>query len=226
MKDFLYKSLDKCDAIDCHVLFLRALNNVRVPENVPVFSKYMADGPRKVSIAAAKAMHNLPLSYFKTSDMDFFESIYSQLRRKHDSTVRTIAADILLRANPSVDRLRFLLSTLGDQESHELKTFIVERLKDLTQLDPVLKRNIESLHSEKRLNNYHVWGQRGRSTAFTRYLYDDASKGSNGSFVAAMELGGGMLKRIKFDVNLGVDGDGDSLSTLLTVRSCFFFLWT
>ncbi|CAG0914912.1 unnamed protein product [Notodromas monacha] len=214
VQTYLHTEVEKCKEVDCTVLYLRALNNVRTPQNVKIFLRFIETGDRKVSVAAAKALHTLPLTYLKSKDLDKLEEVYAQLRKKHDSTVRTIAADILLRKDPSIDRLGFLLSTLSDQESHELKTYIVERIRDLSELDAGLRQKLKTLVSNKTYGNYHVWGQRGRSTAFTRYLYDDFAKGSNGSFVAAMELGGGMLKRIKFDINVGEE---KSLSTLLTL---------
>ncbi|CAG0920976.1 unnamed protein product [Notodromas monacha] len=212
---FLRGELKKCKELDCKLRYLRALSNLRSVENVDLFLRYIEKDERKVGVAAAKALQMLPLGYFDSKSLNALEQIYAQLRKKHDSTVQAIAADILLRKDPPIDRLAFMLSTLSEQDSHELRTFVAERIRDLTRLDPDLQRKLSFLLADDtKWCGYNLWAQRGRSTAFTRYLYDDVGRGSNGTFVAAMELGGGMIKRIKFDVNVGEE---NSLSTLLTL---------
>ena len=69
------------------------------------------------------------------------ERIFFGLDRRHDSSVKIIAADMLLQFRPSEEFLRRLLIELTDQKKKEVNTVLLSKLRDL--LDKGDKRLLE-----------------------------------------------------------------------------------
>ena len=129
--------------------------------------------------------------------------VFLQLGRRYDSSARTLAADILLVAGVSKDELREMLWSMSHfitKDSQEVGQYTLQRLRQVAERDTRLLATFKSVLADEqtRLNNYHVLGQRGMATAFSRSFLDTAS--SNGSLVSTLELAGGILKRSVLDV--------------------------
>ena len=61
------------------------------------------------------------------------EKVYLQLDRPHDSTVRSLAANVLLQHNPSEEFLAALLSNFRHQDVKELNTLVLGQINDVIQ---------------------------------------------------------------------------------------------
>lgn len=149
--------------------------------------------------------------------------VFLQLGRRYDSSARTLAADILLTAGVSKDELREMLWSMSHfitKDSQEVGQYTLQRLRQVAERDLQLLATYKSVLADEqtRLNNYHVLGQRGMATAFSRNFLDTAS--SNGSLVSTLELAGGILKRSVLDV---VIEGADQSQALFTVSDLFFY---
>lgn len=76
---------------------------------------------------------------------------------------------------------------------------------------------LRKILKESKYGNYHILGQAGLSSAFSRPLTQD--KSANSSFSNMLEIQGGLLKRSIVDVYVDVD---DARMRLLSVS---LFLW-
>lgn len=63
-----------------------------------------------------------------------------KLGREHDSSVRAMAADILLQNKPSEEFVRSLLEIMSSQSTKELNTLLLGRLWDLASTDDHLQK--------------------------------------------------------------------------------------
>ena len=63
-----------------------------------------------------------------------------ELGRQHDSSVRAMAADILLQNNPSEEFIKSLLDVMSSQSARELNTVLLGRLWDLASSDDTLQK--------------------------------------------------------------------------------------
>lgn len=78
---------------------------------------------------------------------------------------------------------------------------------------------VKGLLKSLNLTNYHILGQKGLSTAFTRSFMKHAS--ANGSLSTVQEMYGGIVKRGTVDVI--IDRDGSS-QTIFSVRISLIML--
>lgn len=66
--------------------------------------------------------------------------IFHQTERNYDSSVRAVAAEMLLTVRPSETTVRnIMLAAMGDQTQHELATFVLRKLVDLTKYNTELR---------------------------------------------------------------------------------------
>lgn len=65
------------------------------------------------------------------------KSIFHQNKRNYDSSVRIAALEILLQNGISTGGLRnIVLSAMYDQTEFEVSTYLIKRMKDLSESDP------------------------------------------------------------------------------------------
>jgi len=143
--------------------------------------------------------------------------VFLDLGRRYDSSARTLAADILLEAGVTKDELREMIASMKHfitRDSQEVGQYLLQRMRQVAEKNKELRTTFRAILAEgqTRLNNYHVLGQRGMATAFSRSFLDTAS--SNGSLVSTLELAGGILKRSVLDV---VIEGGDDSQAIFTV---------
>lgn len=198
VRNFLVEKLRSCDDELCQLMYIRGLKNLRMADTVNVLLEFAEGEARKPAIYATRALQTMPDSYITKEVCVTMERIFLELRSKHDSSVRAMAVDILLRHNPSEDLLRVILQMMALQDSKELNTLLLGRLYDLSQSSKYLQQMLNKLLKDPQYNNYHILGQNGVSSAFSRMLYED--KSANSSFSNMLEIQGGLLKRSTVDV--------------------------
>jgi microsomal triglyceride transfer protein large subunit len=106
-----------------------------------------------------------------------------------------------------------LITGIGNIAS-QVQQYVLQRINQLSDKDPNFGAQVVSVIGEDylKLNNYHVMGQRGLSTAFTRSFLSSPS--GNGSLVAVQEIAGGILKRGLVDVVLETQGTSQEIFTV------------
>ena len=203
VKDSLELGLDSCTDEPCKVKFLRALGNLGTKSVIYTLLRY-TNSTKAMSIVAWKGLGSFPTIYITDEIKDIAIKTFLQLNgQKIDSSVRTLALNVILENNPSIEDLQELLLYLTNQDpKYEVKKYLLQRLQQLADNNVKFNEKLkEAARREiKKVNNYNTFSQRGLSTAFTRNFLRSA--GTNGSLITIQEISSGLLKRGIVDVVL------------------------
>lgn len=211
------RELEMCKDEYCKMKYLRALKNLKLPETIPVLINHALNGKPKISVEAMKGIRSFEPVFWNGNVIDLAQRVYFQAGRKYDSSSRTLALDILLESNPSREILQdLLLSLVHHDSSYEVKQYLVQRVKQISEKNENFSRKVNSIKSEfsHLFNNYDVGAQRGLTTAFARNFV--TSDYRNGSLSTVLEISKGLLKRGVVDV---VIEDSKRSTSLFSVRS-------
>ena len=208
--------LDSCTGEECQLKFLRALKNLESKAAVPALLNFALNGSKATSAVAWQALGALPKQHLReevrTAALRTFYQIGGPRR---DSTVRTLALNLILENEPSVDDLQGFAQYLASQDPmYEVRKYLSQRLEQLAEKNPQFSRNLkEALKREShKIYNYDVLAQKGLSTAFTRNFLK--STGSNGSLVTIQEVNSGLLKKGVVDVVLESEPHSSAIFSL------------
>lgn len=202
VKEAIYTAIDNCDKKPCQLTFIRALKNLKSQNTVPKLVELALYSSDKSSVAAMKALRSFPPHFWTQDVIKASEIIFFQIKKKYDSSARTIALDILLGTNPNERLLQDLLKyLLSNDKSFEVKKYLIQKLNMIGDSDPgfraMLKKN---LVRDKKINNYSTLSLKGMSTAISRQFLKHSAV--NGSMVSVQEMNSGLVKRGIFDVVL------------------------
>ncbi|XP_044272344.1 microsomal triglyceride transfer protein large subunit [Tribolium madens] len=188
--------------------FLRALKNLKSVTTIPLLVKIIEEGTFREGVLAFKAIKSLGPSLWTADIYRVARKTFLQLDRKYDTSARTIAADILLEAQPSDSLLKdFLYYLKINDSSVEVKQYVMQRLQMLSDEDQNFnQRFTQFIKSDASLNNYEALAPYGLSTALKRTFLKSPS--SNGSLLTLQEIFGGIVKR--GIVNVMMDKDSQS----------------
>lgn len=196
--------LSVCTGDECKLKFLRALRNLKSPEAIPTLLEYALSDNRAISVAAWRALVALPrqavTDELKNAALRIFYQIGGPRR---DSSARTLALDIILENEPSVEILHDLVYYLGDKDpAYEVRKYLSQRLEQIAEKDERFASYLKNIYTDGNVtvNNYHTRAQRGLSIAFTRSFL--RSPDTNGSLLTVQEVNSGLLKRGIVDVIL------------------------
>jgi len=207
----LHAALPRCSSQDCSLQTLAALQTLQSNASVPLLLQTALTAPRKPAVAAMRALQTLPRHYLTDQALYSLERLLLSLDRPADSSLRLMAADVLLTTRPSAPLLRALLQGLrGAPQEAEFGAVVMARLRDLLgQGDPRLLKAYREALSSPSLRSYDVLAQSGLSTAFSRPLTAPSAPSStssapsaNASFTNMLEVSGGLLKRSTVDVTV------------------------
>lgn len=198
VKKQILDQLDKCKDESCQMMYIRTLKNLKAPDTVDILLNYAAGPERKPAIYAARALQTMPDGFLNDKHLKSLESIFFELKRIHDTSVRAMSIDMLLRNSPSETLVRDVLVFMSsEQTTMELNTLILTRLQDLAEKNEKFKKILRKVFGDQRVNNYDTLSQMGLSSAFSRSLAETQS--ANSSFSSMLEITGGLLKRSTVD---------------------------
>jgi microsomal triglyceride transfer protein large subunit len=121
-------------------MFLRALKNLKSATTIPVLLKTIANGSPKEGVLAFKALKAMGVSLWDSTVLKAAKRTFLQHDRKHDSSSRTLAVDMLLESQPSDEVIWDLLHYLKlNDSSFEVKQYVMQRLQMLADEDPNLQ---------------------------------------------------------------------------------------
>lgn len=202
VQKYFTDSIAKCSDPSCYVQYLNGINNLLSIDLIELLFKYVNDADRTVSVAAMKALRRFPSSIWHKRDIQQFENIFYQHGKRFDSSVRTLALDIVLNSKISNEQLTKLLSHLRiNDRAFEVKKYLLEMVKMLGSENVELNDKIEQIiKNDSQLNNYHIIGQKGLTTALSR-KYSNRSP-FNGTLTSIQEIFGGILKRGVVDLTI------------------------
>lgn len=202
VQTYFNETITKCGDVPCYVQFLNGMNNLRSVKLIDQIFEYVNDTDRAISAAAMKALRNYPNSVWNKQHIQQFEEIFYQKEKRFDSSVRTLALDILLTSKFSEEQLKKLLSHLKTTDkAFEVKKYLLETVRMLSTENPTLNEQVQRIiKNDTGLNNYHIIGQKGLTTALSR-KYSVRSP-FNGTLTSIQEIFGGILKRGVVDLTI------------------------
>lgn len=214
VKEFLVQQLERCGKDNCKQKFIRGLHNLKSPKTLKTLVKLAQEGSAKISVAAMKALRSFSVFLWNDEFKAVFEQIFFQVYKKFDSSARALALDILLDLKPDLEELTHLMQFLKSNDKvYEVRQYLLQKLQMLADRCPdfaVLLRKV--MQRDPNLNNYHVIGARGLSTALTRTYSTVPS--FNASLESLQEMSGGVLKRGIVDLAVEVGEEKFSMFTL------------
>ncbi|KAK5641229.1 hypothetical protein RI129_009776 [Pyrocoelia pectoralis] len=181
---------------------LRALKNLKSNTSIPKLLEVLKNGTVKEQVLVWKALASFHPSQWNEEVLSRAVTTFFQMDRKHDTSSRTLALDIMLEAKPSdslLQRLIFFLTT--KYKNCEVLQYLMQKLNMMSLSDGVLKNKIQTIiRSNPKLNNYAVLSEKGLSTALKRIFVE--GDGGNGTLVAMQEIKSGIVKRGIVDIVL------------------------
>lgn len=219
VQSYLNDSLSKCREVLCYEKFLNGINNLQSIDTIPLLFEYVNHEERTISVAAMKALSKFPSSTWIPAHIEQFEDIFYQTLQKYDSSARTLALDIVLNSKLSDTQLKKLISYLkAKDKAFEVKKYLLEKLQMLCDESEDFNNRVQSIvRKDVTLNNYHIIGQKGLTTALSRKYSVKAP--FNGTLTSIQEIFGGILKRGVVDMTID---SNDSKFSYFTVIYRFF----
>lgn len=165
---YLLKSMNACKKPLCKVKYIRGVQNLQSPNVKSVLWTNVYDDERLVTVSAMKALRSYPTQFWLDSDKKEFQKVFYQQTKKFDSSVRTLALDVILELGPSVAEIKELLHFLrSNDKAFEVKQYLLQNLVMKGDLCSEFKQKLtEALSNEPLLNNYHIIGQKGNWYSF------------------------------------------------------------
>ncbi|KAL5018121.1 hypothetical protein ScPMuIL_003843 [Solemya velum] len=171
-KRIVTEKLMLCENDSCRTRFLRSIGNSGHPQFVQIllqFAEGTDSGP--VSLTAIQSLRRIPNNFITEKVLKALLRIFNQNHKTYDVTVRAAAMNVVLKNNPSEQVVRnFLMAALYDQKNTELAAFIPKLMLDIAKSDIFFKTTLTGVLKDTRLNNYLLYAQKGKSSAFTSLL--------------------------------------------------------
>ena len=215
VKNFLMKSMNKCETDECKVVYVRGLQNLQSPDTIEKLFSLALNFPYQISVAAVKALKKFPASQFAPEAKGKLFSIFYQRGKKFDSSARTLALDILLTFRLENDDVAELVSFLKSGDSaYEIKQYLIQKLKMSAEKCLQFNEMLQiALAKDPQVNNWNVYGGlKGLSSVLVRKFSQQPS--FNGSLFSVQEMKGGVLKRGNVDLMLRSGDEEISLFSL------------
>lgn len=211
---YLLKTLKECASDNCKQKYIRGLQNLQSPTTILTLLDYTKTGSYGVSVAAMKALRSFPIELWSKELKKNFENVFYQMNKKYDSSARALALDILLELKPNYEELQRMVYFLkSNEKSFEVKQFLLQKLKMVSDKCSKFRKNFTKIvESDPTLNNYHVIGQRGLSTALLREYSRKPS--FNASLLSLQETSNGVLKSGIVDLKFEAENEESSVFTV------------
>lgn len=215
VKNYVLKSINECEEDDCKVKFIRGLGNIQSPDTMDKIFKFVTDYPYQVSVAAMKAFRKFDKSYLGDDWKVKMKNIFLQLKKKYDSSARTIALDIYMGFELSPSEVGELIDFFDSNDSsYEVKQYLLQKLRLQAEKCPAFNEMLQTqLKNNEKVNNWNKFGSvRGLSTVLQREFSKHPAM--NSSLVSVQEMKSGVLKRGNVDLMLRSKDEEMSLFTL------------
>ncbi|XP_060065348.1 microsomal triglyceride transfer protein large subunit-like [Ylistrum balloti] len=197
------EGLKSCQNENCKLRYVRSMGNSGLSDfGSDLVEVAESSSSPMISISAIQALRRFSTGSLTANQKATLSRIFHQNNRQFDSSVRLAAADVLLKNNPTTAEVRnMMLSAVGDQKNHETSTYILKRLLDLSEMDSYIRPMFKEILSDPSINNYFVFGQRGKSSAFSSYLM--ATREMNSTYGLYQESSAtGVMKRSAMVVDM------------------------
>ncbi|CAG9774022.1 unnamed protein product [Ceutorhynchus assimilis] len=213
IEEAIINGLDYAKDIERFV-YLNALKNLQSPSTIPKLMQILQSGSLKEEVLAWRALKAFGKKFWTTDLLKLAKKTLYQLDKAHDTSSRTLAADLLLESKPTETTLQDLLYFAASNETNfEIKQYVFQSVKMMADKYELFNSKLQNIiKNSKKLNNYSALAPRGLSTALRRSIFKGASV--NGSLISVQEIKAGIVKRGVVDVVLDKNGISKELFTL------------
>ncbi|KAM5192502.1 microsomal triglyceride transfer protein large subunit [Mantella aurantiaca] len=196
-KKLILDGLQKADKPSDIKAYLLALKNANLPEGIPLLLKYSESGEGPVSSIAISALQNYDIAFITDEVKKVLNHIYHQNYRIHEKTVRTSAAIIILKNNPTYMEVKNLLLSIGELPL-EMNKYMLSVFQDILQFQMPASKLILEVLKEMNVHNYDRFSKSGSSSAYSGYV----TRGPDSSTTYSLDIlysGSGILRRSNMD---------------------------
>lgn len=196
----LWEHFFQCKEIECSAEYLRGYLNLKLVNKIPDLLVVVQKRHKVLGTIAMKALQHFSLDDFSERSQKALQSIFHQTVRRYDSSIRTLALDILMKGEMTEEVIRDLLQALkANDKSYEVKQYLLEQFKlRAGDCETFKKRLSNVLKSETDLNNYNRIATGGLTTALSRQFLTYPS--FNSTIISVQEIQKGVLKRGIVDI--------------------------
>ncbi|KAM8969258.1 microsomal triglyceride transfer protein large subunit [Sarcophilus harrisii] len=197
-KKLILGGLEKTDKKEDIKMYLLALKNALLPEGIPLLLKYAESDDGPISHLAATALQRYDSSFITNEVKIVMNRIYHQNRKVHEKTVRTTAAAIILKNNPSYIDVKNLLLSIGELPK-EMNKYMLSMFQDILRFQSPASKMVRRVLKEMVTHNYDRFSKSGSSSAYTGYV-DRSSHSTSTYSLDILYSGSGILRRSNLNI--------------------------
>lgn len=192
---YLWEHFLKCKEVQCSAQYLRGYLNLRLINRIPDLLLIVQKQNKVLGTIAMKALQSYSFDELSARSVKILQSIFHQTTRRYDSSIRTLALDLLMRGEMNEETIKDLLHALkSNDKANEVKQYLLEQFKLRSGQCEEFKNLLTTvMRQDPELNNYNRIATGGLTTALTRRFLSYPS--FNSSIVSIQEIQKGVLKR-------------------------------
>ncbi|XP_035206918.1 microsomal triglyceride transfer protein large subunit-like isoform X2 [Stegodyphus dumicola] len=200
VSDMLLRELSECDHAGCILNHILALRNAALPQHIPTLLEYIKKGGI-LGLVSLEAIKDIGEQHFTREVNDVLLKVYNQFWPHQEPAARVLAAEILIRSNPTIETIGNIVLSLSDQQQPEISTLVLSKLYTSMQKSDIVRSCVKEVLRNVTFGNYNNLAQNGSSTSFINIL--QATHDANVTYGINMEMRPtGMLRRTSLDLNL------------------------
>lgn len=197
-KKLILGGLEKPEKKEDTTMYLLALKNALLPEGIPLLLKYAEAGEGPVSHLATTVLQRYDASFITDEVKKTLNRIYHQNRKVHEKTVRTTAAAVILKNNPSYMDVKNILLSIGELPK-EMNKYMLTIVQDILHFEMPASKMIRRVLKEMIVHNYDRFSKSGSSSAYTGYVERSPHAASTYS-LDILYSGSGILRRSNLNI--------------------------
>uniref|UniRef100_A0A8C5K7C2 Microsomal triglyceride transfer protein large subunit n=1 Tax=Jaculus jaculus TaxID=51337 RepID=A0A8C5K7C2_JACJA len=197
-KKLILGGLEKPEKKEDITMYLLALKNALLPEGIPLLLKYAEAGEGPVSHLAITTLQRYDVSFITDEVKKTLNRIYHQNRKVHEKTVRTTAAAVLLKNNPSYMDVKNILLSIGELPK-EMNKYMLTIIQDILRFEMPASKMVRRVLKEMVAHNYDRFAKSGSSSAYTGYIERSPRAASTYS-LDILYSGSGILRRSNLNI--------------------------
>ncbi|KFM66322.1 Microsomal triglyceride transfer protein large subunit, partial [Stegodyphus mimosarum] len=200
VSDMLLRELSECDHAGCILNHILALRNAALPQYIPTLLEYIKKGGI-LGLVSLEAIKDIGEQHFTKEVNDVLLKVYNQFWPHQEPAARVLAAEILIKSNPTIETIGNIVLSLSDQQQPEISTLVLSKLYTSMQKSDTVRSCVKEVLRNVTFGNYNNLAQNGSSTSFINIL--QATHDANITYGINMEMRPtGMLRRTSLDLNL------------------------
>lgn len=193
--NYFSNKLKNCKKINCKLIYLRGFKNAALPSTIPILLEYARKGNPFAEIALS-AIKKMDPKHIDEMVISVLYELYYETEKKQDSTVRILAAELLLSSRFNDHVIDDLLFSFIMGKKSEISTYVIGKIFDLSNRD----KNFREMLKSSKVRNYNSLSNTGNSAVVRNLLSGET--GVNIFYSMDMEMIlGGLLKRSAVNVH-------------------------